>query len=225
MSGSDLRAAVNGPPQDASRPEKAGSRVRLWLLGALLLLGVGAYGWSWATYPSDRTPEGAYLRIVTAVNRGRPGDFFAYIEEAAQHACFTIRDYRRQAVERIQASYPEPARSEWVERYRSWAEASDGSDVFALYAMERGWLDRLRRDMSGVERIEISDERATVRTVGGTRYPFRKRPNGIWGTTLFTAQLTAEAEKAARDLQLIQQAAEDYRRAAERDPSGVSRAP
>jgi len=83
-------------------------------------------------------------------------------------------------------------------------------------ARERGWLDRLRRDMSGVQRVEISGERATVETARGTRYPFRRRPNGIWGTTLFTAALTTEAERAARDLQLIERAADDYRRAASR---------
>ena len=53
----------------------------------------------------------------------------------------------------------------------------------------------------------------TVETVRGTRYPFRRRPNGIWGLTLFTATLVAEAEKAARDAKLIDKAAADYERA------------
>lgn len=187
-------------------------RRRRWIVGAVLLGGALAYGWAWLAYPSDRTPEGAYLRIVTAVNRGRPEQFFAYLEEAAQHACYTIRDYRKQALTRVLENYPEPERSEWADRYRTIAEAEDGSDVFGIYARELGWLDRLRRDMSGIERMEVSGERATIQTAQGTRYPFRRRPNGIWGTTLFTATLTAEAEKAARDLQLIEQAADDYRR-------------
>lgn len=184
----------------------------------MALVAVGAYGWVWASYPSDRTPEGAYLRVATAVNRGKPEQFFAYIEEAAQHACYTIRDYRREALEHIRSSYPEPKRTEWIERYRTLAEAPDGADVFAVYARERGWLDRLRRDMSGIERIEVAGERATVQTVQGTRYPFRKRPNGIWGSTLFTAELVTEAENAARDLKLVEQAAADFRRAAARRP-------
>jgi hypothetical protein len=50
--------------------------------------------------------------------------------------------------------------------------------------------------------------------VRGTRYPFRRRPeNGIWGLTLFTPTLTAEAERAARDFALIDAAAKDYERA------------
>lgn len=182
----------------------------------MLLVGAVIYGWTWATYPSDRTPEGAYLRVGTAVNRGRPEDFFAYIEEEAQHACYTIRDYRKQALAQVAKSFPEPERTDWMDRYAALAEAPDGADVFGWYARERGWLDRLRRDMSGIERVEVVGERATVQTVQGTRYPFRRRPNGIWGMTLFTAALVSEAEKAARDLSLIEQAAADYRRAAGR---------
>jgi len=53
-----------------------------------------------------------------------------------------------------------------------------------------------------------------VQTAHGTRYPFRRRDNGIWGLTLFTATLSAEAEKAARDLLLIDKAANDYEHAA-----------
>lgn len=208
----------SGAPPRESREAPRRSGRRSWILGAVALVVAGPYAWSWVTYPSDKTPRGAYLRVVTAVNRGRPEQFFAYIEEAAQHACYTIRDYRRQALDHIRASYPEPQRSEWTARYRALAEAPDGADVFAIYAHERGWLDRLRRDMSGVEGIEIAGERATVRTVQGTRYPFRRRPNGIWGSTLFTADLVTEAENAARDLKLVEQAAADFRRAATRRP-------
>ena len=181
--------------------------------GAVVLVPMLWFAWAWITFPSDRTPGGAYLRVISAVNRGRPELFFAYLEEAAQHACYTIRDYRRQARERILAAYPEPERSRLAKSYEPEATAADGSDVFALYAHRHGWLDRLRRDMSGVKQVQTEGERATVETVRGTRYPFRRRPNDIWGLTLFTASLTAEAEKAARDADLIEKAAQDYERA------------
>ncbi len=181
-------------------------------IGLVALLG-GWFAYSWLTYPSDRTPEGAYLRVMSAVNRDQPEAFFSYVETAAQHACFTVGQYRRQARERVLASYPEPERSRLAAKYEKVAAATDGADVFALYARERRWLDRLRKDMSGVRSVEVSGERATVATVQGTRYPFRKRDNGIWGLTLFTATLVAEAEKAARDAELIAEAADDYERA------------
>lgn len=165
-------------------------------------------------YPSDRTPEGAYYRVMIAVNKAQPTALFAYLETPAQHACYTIRDYRKRARERVLASYPEPERSALAARHATEAAAPDGADIFALYADRLGWITRLRRDLSGIAKIETRGERATVETVRGTRYPFRRRPeNGIWGLTLFTPTLAAEAERAARDLALIESAAKDYERA------------
>jgi hypothetical protein len=184
---------------------------------AVVLGGAGWFAWSWLTYPSDRTPEGAYLRVMSAVNRGKPEAFFAYLETAAQHACYTIRTYRKQARDRVAAAYPEPERERLLRAYAAEADAPDGADVFALHARQRGWLDRLRRDLSGIATVEIHGDRATVQTTRGTRYPFRRRENGIWGLTLFSATLVAEAEKAARDAAMIDKAAADYERVKKAD--------
>jgi len=180
-------------------------------LGSVLIL---ALVWAHVSFPSDRTPEGAYLRVVIAVNRGRAQDFFAYTETRAQHACYSIRDYRKKMRERVLQSFPEPERSRLAAEYAELAAAPDGADVLATYAKQNGWMNRLRKDMSGIARIEVQGERATVQTAHGTRYPFRRRDNGIWGLTMFTATLDAEAEKAARDSALIEKAASDYEHAA-----------
>lgn len=192
-------------------------RLAILLIGLLGLVPVAWFAFAWATYPSDRTPEGAYYRIVSAVNRGRAEEIFPYIETPAQHAAYTIRDYRKQARDRALRSYPEPERSRIAAEYEAEAMAPDGADVFALYARRLGWLDRLRRDLSGIAKVEIDGERATVETVRGTRYPFRRRENGIWGLTLFTATLASDGEKAARDSSMIEAAAQDYDRARKRD--------
>lgn len=187
----------------------------------LAVLGVAIFAvfmWAKFSFPSDRTPEGAYLRIGIALNRGRPQDFFAYTETRAEHACYTIRDYRKKARDRVLATFPEPDRSRLAAQYAEEANAADGSDVLAIYAKRKGWTNRLRKDMSGIAHIDIQGERATVETARGTRYPFRRRENGIWGLTLFTAELSAEAEKAARDLDLIEKAASDYEHAAKTAP-------
>lgn len=173
--------------------------------------------WAHVSFPSDRTPEGAYLRVVIAVNRGRAQDFFAYTETRAQHACYSIRDYRKKMRERVLQSFPEPERSRLAAEYAEQAAAPDGADVLAIYAKQNGWMNRLRKDMSGVARVEVQGERATVQTAHGTRYPFRRRDNGIWGLTMFTAALDAEAEKAARDAALIEKAARDYEHAAKQE--------
>jgi hypothetical protein len=184
----------------------------LVLLGALC---VALYVAARRSYPSDRTPEGAYARIAKAVNLGRPEEFFAYLETAAQHAAFTIHDYRKKARDTVLAGYPEPERTRLAEQYAPEALVADGPALFALYAEHRGFMARLRRDMSGAAHVEINGDRAVVVTAHGTRYAFRRRPeNGIWGLTLFTAPLSAEAARAARDLSIVEKAAADYARAA-----------
>jgi hypothetical protein len=188
-------------------------RLVLFVLLGLVALVAARVGYAYATFPGDRTPEGAYLRVVIAVNRGKPEDFFAYTETRAQHAAYTIRDYRKRARDRVLSAYPEPERSRLAREYEAEANAPDGADVFALYAKRQGWVARLRRDLSGVKKVEIVGERATVETAHGTRYPMRRRENGIWGLTQFTPLLDAEAERAARDYAVIDKAAADYQRA------------
>lgn len=182
------------------------------VVGLLLTAVLTWYAVAWFSYPSDREPSGAYLRVMSAVNRGKPEAFFAYTETRAQHACYTIRDYRKKALLLVQSAFPNKERAQFEEAYGQIARAPDGSDVFAIYARQHGWLDRLRRDMSGIDKVEISGERATVQTIKGTRYPFRRRDNGIWGLTLFTPTLDGEAQRAARDFERIERAAKDYQR-------------
>ena len=208
-----FRAPSPGARRAALGPWSA-RRILGLAIAAVALALLLAFAWARLFFPSDRTPQGAYLRVVIAVNRGRAEDFFAYTETRAQHACYTIRDYRKKTRERVLASFPEPERGRLAADYAEEAAAADGADVLAIYARRNGWMNRLRRDMSGIAKVEIQGERATVETVHGTRYPFRRRDNGIWGLTLFTATLGAEAEKAARDLDLIDKAAADYERAA-----------
>ena len=180
-------------------------------------------GWHKLTrFPADNTPQGAYLRIAYAVTQRDTKGCFAYLEDSAQHAAFTIRDYRRKASERIAATYPEPERSRWLDTYRAHASARDGADVWVDIANARGSVGQLRRDLSGIARVEIEGERATVETVRGSRYAFRMRPNGIWGLTLFTPVLVSEAERAARDWEVVQKTAEDYERALGRGANSVT---
>lgn len=188
----------------------------LWIGGVIAvmaaLLGVWI-SWVRASYPSDREPRGAYVRIVESVTRNRPEEFFAYLEDAAQHACFTIRDYRKAALGRVRSSFPEKERLEYEQRYAAIADAPGGAEVFAHYAQREGWMRKLEADLSRAAAVEVQGERATVVTARGTRYSFRRRAGGIWGLTAFSPKLTSEAERAARDLELIEKAALDYERA------------
>ncbi len=198
---------------------------RLWLwagagLALLLLLRIG-----WWLYPTDRTPKGAYYRIVTAVNRGDTRAIFPYVETRGQHAAFSIQGYSEKATDLVRRHYPEPEKQRLLARLQPLVDAQDGPGVFELYAQRHGWVAQLRKDLSGVANMVIEGDRATIETARGTRYPFRRRENGIWGLTIFTAQLVADAEKAARDYSVIQQAAEDYQAAEIDEPPTAERRP
>jgi hypothetical protein len=158
---------------------------------------------------------------VTAVNRADEEAVFPYLETAAQHAAFTIETYFSQSRARIQQAYPESVRAAALAHLPPLDGVAAGPGVFAWYAKKLGWIDRLRQDLSGVRQVIEDGERATVETIRGTRYPFRRRDNGMWGLTLFTARLAADAEKLARDFTVIDAAARDYETAAPRSVNSV----
>lgn len=188
-------------------------RAILVRIAVLLALGSALFAVLYRPFPSDHTPEGAFMRIARSMAMNKPLEIFPYLENEAQWASYSIRDSRKQAKALVTKSYPEDARVAWLKEYGRISDAADGSDAFYIYAEQRGLLQRLRKDLSGVAQVEIEGERATVVTARGTRYAFRKRPNGIWGLTLFTAELVAERNRAERDLSVIRGAAEDYDRA------------
>jgi len=179
-------------------------------IGLAGLVNLGSRIISHRPFPAETSPEGAYARIALAVAERRPRDAFAYLETEAQWAAFTVRSARREARDRVRSSYPADQGAPLLDEWKAEADSADGADVFALLATRKGWIARLERDLSGVMHVEIQGERATVVTARGTRYPFRRRDNGIWGLTIFTAELQAEAERASRDKDIVDRAADDY---------------
>jgi hypothetical protein len=188
------------------------SKLLLLLLGLTLLVEVGTKAAGRKPFPPDTTPAGAYDRIALAVAERRPKDIFAYLETEGQWASFTLHQARKDGCNLVRASYPADQRDKLLRDWKDEGDSADGPDAFARLAVHRGWIARLERDLSGVERTEVQGDRATVVTARGTRYPFRRRENGIWGLTIFTAELEAEAERATRDLDMVERAARDYER-------------
>ncbi len=161
-------------------------------------------------FPSEDTPEGAYARIAIALSEDRPRDVFAYLEDEAQWAAHTIHKERRRALEKARASYPRDELTKLEAELGADASAADGADVFVRIARAKGWVTRLRKDLSGVDRVEQDGDRATIVTARGTRYPLKRRKVGIYGLTIFTAELADGAEKATRDRARIEAAAGDF---------------
>src|ERR1700753_4346443 len=122
------RAREREPSARARQGRKravAGRRLLGLVVAAAALALLVTLLWARLFFPSDRTPEGAYLRVVIAVNRGRAEDFFAYTEPRAHHAGYTSRDYRKKTRARVLASFPEPERSKLAADYAEEAAAPD----------------------------------------------------------------------------------------------------
>ncbi|HEY4122881.1 MAG TPA: hypothetical protein VGM56_33685, partial [Byssovorax sp.] len=104
--------------------------------------------------------------------------------------------------------------------YAPEAGSVEGADAWLVEAARHGYVALLRADTSGVERVERAPavpgaaERAVVVTTRGARYPFTRRADGAFGLSAFTIELVAEAERALRDADVIDQAARDYTRGA-----------
>ena len=198
-----------------AKPAIAGERppalTKMVLAAALVLAAVVTF--VLVRFPADTTPRGAYLRIAASIGKGEPQHAFAYLEEDAQVACHTIHAYAKKATATIRKSYPTKEQPRALANYADIAAQADPPAVWALLATKRRWLSRLRRDLSGVQRVEEVGDRASIITARGTRYPFRRRPNRIWGLTMFTAELQQHARKLARDWELIQKASADFGRA------------
>lgn len=166
-------------------------------------------------FPPEDTPEGAYARITVAIYDGRQRDVFAYLEDEAQWAAHTIQKERARALAAAKESFPKDELAALEEEIGVDARATDGADVFVRIARQKGWFARLRRDLSGVARVERDGDRCTLVTARGTRYPMKRRTVGIWGLTAFTADLAELAEKATRDRARIEAAAKDWQGAAD----------
>lgn len=177
-------------------------------------------------FPSDRTPEGAYMRLARAVSEDKLELAFSYLEDDAMGACYTVSKARSEAAKLVEQFFPEPERGAWLAEHRWEIDADGGPGIFAAAARQRGWPARLKQDLSGMESVEVAHEvvddndqaaalgpsLATVVTARGTRYTFRRQSSGGYGLTAFTAELVVLGNTAARDLEIVESAAKDYAR-------------
>ena len=176
------RRSLGRPPRDQSAPLPSGHHAA-GRLPAHRPGGRGAPGERRVSVSRDRGAVGLLHdpRCAQEGVRPRARELPA---GPAEGACSTLGETRR-------------ARPTAPTCSRSWPRAA------------AGWPARARP--LGRGSVDIQGERATVVTGRGTRYPFRRRENGIWGLTLFTAELAAEAERASRDLEVVERGGERLR--------------
>ncbi len=189
-------------PMYEGRSASPAKRQRLfWIGGAAVVAALLAAAWmSWvhASYPSDREPRGAYVRIVESVTRNRPEDFFAYLEDAAQHACFTIRDYRKAALGRVRASFPGERAARVRAALRSDRGCSRRSRGIGLLCAKAKAGSQARSRLARAAAVEIQGERAARRHGAGHSLQLPTPCGWDLGAHGLSPKLTSEARRAQR---------------------------
>ncbi len=184
----------------------------LFALAFCLVIALGTALVTHRPFPPDATPEGAYARIALALSNGRPKDAFAYLETDAQWA-----------------GYLDPRRSETGRRAREGKLPGDRTGSVARGVAQRGGRAGRRRCVRSSGQTPWVDRAAREGLVGrdsdgntGRPRDHRNRAKHALlvsptrqrhlGADPFTAELQAEAERAARDLDVVERAADDYDR-------------
>ncbi len=211
------------------------TRRSIWIaLAALAALAIVFVGWRLlAGAPPDTQPEGAYVRVAERISAADARGVFTLLDDDGKSACERLWRARREASTLVESTYPEPRadrpldlgaeRAQLLESYRPIADAEDPAAVWVVLAAQRSWIAILRRDLSGVTKVDLDGDMAVIHTARGTQYPFAKRANGTWGLSLFTTELVADAWRAERDLEVIRSASADYARVPPPPPSSSSR--
>ena len=157
-----------------------------------------------AEFPPDTQPDGATCASRTTISRARRARSLLP-EDAAQHATFTIRDFRAKAAARRDA-LPEPERSKLMASYHEIASAPDGpsvSDPGARARLDRAAAQDLSESLRS-DRGRARDGRHRARDPL-LLSPARQRHLGL---TMFTAELLVEADAPARDFDVVLRASE-----------------
>jgi hypothetical protein len=160
--------------------------------------------------PDPRTVEGAITAIAECVEHEDAAKMFRLIDPRSRHAMASIVVDRRKARALVESSYPPEARPEAL---ASLGDAADVADAAALFAKRcpaaclRGIGEKLGAPTG--TRIDHGD---TVVTTPRGELRFRGGGEDWYGLVWQTEALADERERANRDLAMITENAETYRR-------------
>ncbi|MGD8860024.1 MAG: hypothetical protein PVI30_08420 [Myxococcales bacterium] len=161
--------------------------------------------------PDPRDPRGALDLAARAIEAGDGRQLFKVIDERARHAMISIVKDRREAATLIRADYPEPERPAALSALGDAAEARDAADLFVRRCPASCMAALARR--LGAPASERRDGRSLqITTAAGEQLELHLGSDTWWGLAWKTDALSAERDRAARELAQIRDNAEIYRR-------------
>jgi hypothetical protein len=160
--------------------------------------------------PDPRTIEGAITAMAESIEHEDAAKMFRLIDPRSRHAMASIVSDRRKARDLVESSYPPEARAEALASLGDAAEVPDAAALFAKRCPAT-CLREIGAKLGAPTATRLEHGDTVVTTPRGE---LRLRGGGAdwYGLVFRTEALADERERANRDLALITENAETYRR-------------
>jgi hypothetical protein len=185
-------------------------------MGNKLILIVASFGallgcWS----PDTREPRGALALAAQAVEAGDARMLFRVIDVRSRHALAAIQQARSEAAGLIRAHYPADGQAGALAQLGDAALATDVADLFARRCAKACQAEIGARLGAPTGEKVVQGEAGPeleITTATGGLLRLYKGKEGHYGLVFQRQELSAERDRAARELEQIRQNAEVYRK-------------
>ncbi len=187
---------------------------RAWI--AFVLLAAACDG-----TPDPRSVDGALAYLARAVEKDDPAALYRAIDERARHAMISIVADRREAAALVRESYPPAEQAAALAALGDAAEVENAAGLFARRCDEACRAE-IGASIGAAADVREEGPLTLVTTARGTTVAlYRGSPTGWYGLVWNTDALSAERDRANRDLAIVRENAATFtrRRALEGEPA------
>jgi hypothetical protein len=185
------------------------------------LVAVGLWALAAGCSEPAKSPEDAYLRLLTACEKGDAAFLFDALDTPTQWSIESVHSYQREMRELILADYPPGDRERALSRIPAAAE-EEGRHARRYFRRLEGTAERLaeikRRMFLGtgqpVGATRVNEGTADVWREGGTVFHFARDPVGRWGFSELHEEWESAKLRANHDVDTVRANAELYRQRA-----------
>lgn len=175
----------------------------LFLVAASLALSLGCFS------PDPSSVDGALAYAARAVENGDTRRLFRILDQHGRHALDATFKLRQEAAKTIREHYP-PTERDAALRELGDALAANGTEELFAKRCDSSCIEWFGSVVGAPAEQKVVGDLINVRTVRDTKLVMRRGTDGWYGIVWRTDELSAERERAARDLAQIQDNARVY---------------
>jgi hypothetical protein len=175
----------------------------LFLAAASLACTAGCFS------PDPRTVDGALAYAARAAEEAVPQRLFRILDQRGRHALDATVKLRQQSATVIRELYPPDQQAAALGELGDAATLNSTEQLF-VKRCDSNCIDWFRNTVGAAAEQHDQDGLVRVRTVRDTDVTLRLGKDGWYGIVWRTAELSAERDRAARDLAQIQDNARVY---------------